>query len=62
MLPGFRLITYNGASVVDDSPNTTNKIIKITASPIDTADNCKLYYNTGTASTPVWVEITNVYT
>ena len=61
ILPGFRLITYNGSERIIDQSNTTNTIKRYRPTKIDNAEFGRLYYNTGTASTPVWVEIRGVY-
>lgn len=61
VLPGFRLITHNGSITVIDAINTTNVIKRYTPGSIDSAEFGRLYYNTGTSSSPTWVEIRGLY-
>ena len=65
LLPGYKIEIFNSSStLIFTFINTTNKITRnATFGTLpNNAYSCKLYYNTGSVSTPVWVEITNVYT
>ena len=61
VLPGFRLMTYNGTEAIIDAANTSNVIKRYTPGKLNNAEYGRLYYNTGSTSSPTWVEIRGVY-